>query len=56
MDHIPYHDQNARVAEIILLMRDVTKRKDYEFKLMQADRMAAIGFLAAGIAHEINNP
>ncbi|MFZ1955941.1 MAG: histidine kinase dimerization/phospho-acceptor domain-containing protein, partial [Desulfobacterales bacterium] len=52
----PIMDQNGRVAEIILLMRDVTKRKDYEFKLMQADRMAAIGFLAAGIAHEINNP
>jgi len=52
----PILDQNGRVAEIILLMRDVTKRKDYEFKLMQADRMAAIGFLAAGIAHEINNP
>lgn len=52
----PIMDQNGRVAEIILLMRDVTKRKEYEFKLMQADRMAAIGFLAAGIAHEINNP
>ena len=52
----PIMDQTGRVAEIILLMRDVTKRKDDEFKLMQADRMAAIGFLAAGIAHEINNP
>jgi len=37
-------------------MRDVSKRKEYEHKLMQSDRMAAIGFLAAGIAHEINNP
>jgi hypothetical protein len=52
----PIMDQNGSIAEIILLMRDVTKRKEYEFKLMQADRMAAIGFLAAGIAHEINNP
>ena len=52
----PIMDQTGRVTEIILLMRDVTKRKDCEFKLMQADRMAAIGFLAAGIAHEINNP
>jgi len=52
----PIMDHSGRIAEIILLMRDVTKRKEYEFKLMQADRMAAIGFLAAGIAHEINNP
>jgi two-component system, NtrC family, sensor kinase len=37
-------------------MRDITERKEYEYKLMQADRMAAIGFLAAGVAHEINNP
>jgi signal transduction histidine kinase len=37
-------------------MRDITDRKEYEFNLMRADRMAAIGLLAAGIAHEINNP
>jgi two-component system, NtrC family, sensor kinase len=46
----------GRVSEIVLLMRDITRRKDAEFKLLQADRMAAIGLLAAGIAHEINNP
>ena len=45
-----------KVDRIILLMRDVTDRKEYEFNLMRADRMAAIGLLAAGIAHEINNP
>lgn len=52
----PVRDPSGRVYEIILLMRDVTERKEYEYKLMQADRMAAIGFLAAGVAHEINNP
>jgi PAS domain S-box-containing protein len=52
----PINDSLGNVEEIILLMRDITERKEYEFKLMQADRMAAIGFLAAGIAHEINNP
>ncbi len=44
------------VDEIIFLMRDVTRRKEYEHKLREADRMAAVGFLAAGIAHELNNP
>ena len=52
----PIKDPLGNVEEIILLMRDITERKEYEFKLMQADRMTAIGFLAAGIAHEINNP
>ncbi len=52
----PIRGTSGNVAEIMLLMRDITTRKEYEHKLMQADRMAAIGFLAAGIAHEINNP
>lgn len=46
----------GKVSEIVLIMRDVTPRKDYEHKLLQADRMAAIGLLSASIAHEINNP
>lgn len=52
----PIRDPSGEIREIIVLMRDVTKRKEYEYKIMQSDRMAAIGFLAAGIAHEINNP
>jgi PAS domain S-box-containing protein len=52
----PVKEPAGRVYEILLLMRDITERKEYEYKLMQADRMAAIGFLAAGVAHEINNP
>lgn len=52
----PIRDPSGKVFEIILLMRDITERKEYEYKLMQADRMAAVGFLAAGVAHEINNP
>jgi PAS domain S-box-containing protein len=52
----PIRDPSGQVYEIVLLMRDITERKEYEYKLMQADRLAAIGFLAAGIAHEINNP
>ena len=52
----PIKGHGGNVDEIILLMRDITRRKESEHKLMQADRMATIGFLAAGIAHEINNP
>ena len=52
----PIVDLQGEVSEVILIMRDVTERKEFEFKLMQTDRMAAIGLLASGIAHEINNP
>jgi len=52
----PIRNPFGQVTEIVLLMRDITRRKEYEFKLVQADRMAAVGLLAAGIAHEINNP
>lgn len=35
---------------------DISERKASQEKLIQADRLAAVGTLAAGIAHEINNP
>lgn len=52
----PIQNSFGEVDEILLIMRDVTVRKENEFKLMQAHRMASVGFLASGIAHEINNP
>jgi PAS domain S-box-containing protein len=35
---------------------DITERKKMEARLVQTDRMASIGLLAAGIAHEMNSP
>ncbi len=52
----PISDAFGMVEEIILIMRDITERKKYEFKLMQTDRMVSVGFLATSLAHEINNP
>ncbi len=40
----------------VWLVRDLTERKQMEARLVRADRMASLGTLAAGIAHEINNP
>ena len=44
------------VPAVLTMGRDVTARKALEARLMFTDRMASIGTLAAGIAHEINNP
>lgn len=40
----------------LVFIRDVTERRNRELQLLQADKMSSIGVLAAGIAHEINNP
>ncbi len=40
----------------VLFIRDVSRRKAMESELVRADRLATIGRMAAGVAHEINNP
>ncbi len=41
---------------VLTMGRDVTERRMLEARLVQADRLAALGTMAAGVAHEINNP
>ncbi|MBI4529131.1 MAG: PAS domain S-box protein [Deltaproteobacteria bacterium] len=52
----PLHDRRGRSLGSLLLVRDLTHRKELEEDLRRSDRLAALGTLAAGLAHEIKNP
>ncbi len=52
----PLHDRYGRSLGSILLLRDLTQRKELEEDLKRSDRVAMVGTLAAGLAHEIKNP
>jgi PAS domain S-box-containing protein len=53
---VPLRDPAGRHVADIVIYRDVTERKQMQARLLLADRMVALGTLAAGVAHEINNP
>lgn len=49
-------DLTGEAIGVLLLVRDCTELADLERQLRQADKMAALGTLSAGLAHEIRNP
>jgi PAS domain S-box-containing protein len=52
----PVQDATGSVRAIEVIAYDVTTELESRKQLMQADRLASLGALAGGIAHEINNP
>jgi two-component system NtrC family sensor kinase len=49
-------DYKGTVTGLCLVGRDYSRRRQLQAELIQTERLAAIGKLAAGVAHELNNP
>jgi len=52
----PLFDLDNKIEGVVLSGRDVTDLKRLEEQLMQAEKLAAMGQMLAGVAHELNNP
>lgn len=52
----PMRDDQGRVAGVVAVGRDLTERRRMEAELIRSSKMAALGVMASGIAHEIRNP
>ena len=52
----PVHDKSGMIIQAVSLIQDVTERNRLERQLLHSERLASMGEIAAGLAHEINNP
>jgi PAS domain S-box-containing protein len=52
----PIKDEEGRVTNAIIVVSDITEKMTLEAEAMRASHLASLGELAAGVAHEINNP
>lgn len=53
--YAPFQDIDGN-TKCLILFNDITEEKEYQAKKIRTSQLASIGELAAGVAHEINNP
>ena len=52
----PMRDESGNVNSIVVVMTDITDAAMLQAKLMHTEKLAAVGQLVSGVAHEVNNP
>jgi PAS domain S-box-containing protein len=51
-----FFDSEKKHSGYIFVAKDITERKKLEYQAFQSEKLAALGLLSAGMAHEMNNP
>jgi PAS domain S-box-containing protein len=50
------HNESGQVSGLVAVGRDLSERRAFEEQLSQSEKLAALGVMAGGIAHELRNP
>lgn len=53
---VPVRDPDGRIVQLLGSSRDITDRKRFQEELVQTSKLATLGTLAAGMAHEMSQP
>lgn len=52
----PWKHSSGEIGGVIIMCENITQRKEVEIRISQSSKLSALGEMAGGIAHEINNP
>ncbi|MGA6924323.1 MAG: PAS domain S-box protein, partial [Desulfosarcina sp.] len=55
-NYMPLKNEGGETIAVLCIARDITEIKNLQHHLVTTEKLAALGTLAAGVAHEINNP